>query len=249
MLTKIIKRHILEHAQEEYPRECFGVIVEGKYYACRNIAPFGEGEAQLHPDDYREFEGRIEAFVHSHPDGSSKASQADLVQMEYFNVPYIICGYPSSDFGVYVPTGYKAPLIGRKFFHGILDCFTLVRDFYERELGIVIPDFERRDRWWEDSSSQSLYMDNFEQAGFIQIPVEDLRYGDSLIAKVGDTEHPNHAMVYLGSQGNLKSEQNTEVQGNSIILHHLYGRKSNREVFGDMWLAKTVVAVRHKDLL
>ena len=247
MLTRVLKRAIRTHADSEHPKECCGVIVEGKYYQCRNVASNSDGEAQIHPDDIREFDGKIEAYVHSHPNASSRASQADLVQMEFFGKPYIIVGQDPEDFSIYHPSGYQAPLIGRKFFHGVLDCYSLVKDFYERELGINIPDFDRQDKWWEDPSNESLYIQNFKKAGFIE--VDDMQYGDVIITTVGNTVHPNHALIYLASNGKLKSEDSTEVMASSLVLHHMYGRKSLREIYGDQWKAKTNIVVRHKELI
>lgn len=240
-------RDILDHAKEDYPNEIAGVISEGRYYQCRNIAADPLKESQMHPADYKEFEGKIEALVHSHPDASSKMSGADKVMMEFFKIPYVIVGYPNQDFGVYVPTGYKAPLIGRKFYHGVLDCYTLIRDFYDRELGIAIPDFERDDKWWEKPNAASLYEDNFASAGFM--PVNDLQYGDVLITTYGDSLYPNHALVYLASQGQLKSEETSEAIGASMMMHHMYGRKSSREVYGEDWRDRTKLILRHKDLI
>jgi cell wall-associated NlpC family hydrolase len=37
-------------------------------------------------------------------------------------------------------------LLGRKFEHGIMDCYTLFRDAYL--CGIDLPDFERTNGWW-----------------------------------------------------------------------------------------------------
>ncbi|KAG0739940.1 hypothetical protein G6F24_017181 [Rhizopus arrhizus] len=53
------------------------------------------------------------------------------------------------------PCGYVAPLEGRQFAHGILDCYSLVRDFYALELGITLSQYPgpparrrlRTDRW------------------------------------------------------------------------------------------------------
>lgn len=245
MLTKKIKADIIAHANDEYPRECCGVIADGVYYQCRNIAP-SNNEAQIHPRDLDEFEGKIEAFVHSHPDASCKASDADLVQMEFFGKPYVIIGLPNNDFGLYAPTGYKAPLIGRKFFHGVLDCYALVKDFYERELSITLDDFDRADRWWEDPEHESLYLEHYESQGFTV--VTEPRYGDIILTTVGDTQHVNHALVYLGDQGSLKSEDNPAL-GTRMFIHHLYGRKSNREVYGEYWEHRTHSIIRHRSML
>ena len=255
MLTKPIKRAILEHTIEEYPREACGVIAKGKYYQCRNIATT-DYEFQIHPADLLEFEGSIEAIVHSHPDASSKPSEPDLVMLEEGEVPWIICGYskvgetePLIDFGVYVPSGYKAPLLGRNFYHGVLDCYTLVKDFYAREEGIELPDFERKDKWWEDPEADSLYINNFEKAGFAEIKDTPFQRGDILIAQVGKSAHPNHALIYLGQDGSLKSEETPEAIGTAIVLHHMYGRKSNREIYGQNWSEQVVKVLRHKEKL
>jgi cell wall-associated NlpC family hydrolase len=48
-----------------------------------------------------------------------------------------------------------APLVGRQFAHGVLDCYSLVRDFHARELGIPLSEYERQDDWW--SHGQDLY--------------------------------------------------------------------------------------------
>lgn len=247
MLTKKLMREILSHAEDEYPNELCGVVSGGKYFRCRNAAKDPTKEVVMDKYDMLEFADKIEAFVHSHPDASSRMSQSDKVQMEFFGVPYIIVGYPAGDFGFYVPTGYKAPLLGRQFYHGILDCYTLVRDFYDREMGISIPDFERADKWWEDEHSTSLYMQNFAEAGFT--PVDNLQYGDVIICTVGDTKYPNHALIYLGENGKFRSEETTDTFGTNMFLHHMYGRKSTREVYGDQWKDKTKVVVRHKEKL
>lgn len=244
MLNATLRRDIIEHAAEEYPKECCGVIVDGKYYQCRNIASDPTEEFRIHPADHREFEGRIQAYVHSHPDGTSKMSQADRVYMEHCGKPYIILAYPIKEFGVYAPSGYKAPLVGRTFIHGVLDCYGLVKDFYERELGVTLPEFEREDKWW-DSGDISLYEENFEKAGFYK--VDDLQYGDMIVCQV-DAPVPNHALIYLGENVDLKSENAPPCIGVNMVLHHLYGRKSTREIYGVYWESKTKMILRHKEV-
>lgn len=240
MLNAKLRRAILAHAEEEYPKECCGVIVDGEYFECRNISPEPEKSFKIHPSDLIEFEGRIEAYVHSHPDATSKMSQADRVYMEYAGKPYVICSFPAREFGVYAPTGYKAPLVGRTFIHGVLDCYGLVKDFYERELQIILGDYERADKWW-NTEGISLYEENFEREGFYQ--VNDLQYGDLILCCV-ESKVPNHALIYLGEQADLKSEQAPPCIGTGLVLHHLYGRKSTREMYGEYWQSKTKMFIR-----
>ena len=158
----------------------------------------------------------------------------------------MICAFPDVEFQIHEPFGYKAPLVGRDFYHGWQDCYALIRDFYSRELGIHLMNFERDDRWWESKDHVSLYLDNYEKAGFYE--VSEPQYGDMLICKVGRTEHPNHAVVWLGNNGALKSEQTEACIGSALILHHLYERKSVREIFGQQWSERVVKIVRHRDV-
>ena len=184
--------------------------------------------------------------MHSHPNASARASELDLIQIELHQKPWVICAYPEVEFQVYAPNGYRAPLVGRNYHHGWQDCFALIRDYYQRELGIAIPDFERIDRWWEDPAHASLYLDNFSKAGFYE--VDSIQRGDVLICRVGRTEHPNHAVVYLANDAELQSEQTEPCIGSALILHHPYQRKSVREVYGAQWQERVVKIVRHRDV-
>ena len=245
-LTDEIKAAIQAHAAECFPAECCGLIVNDVYVPCRNIAKHAD-QFEIHHKDLARAEdaGEIQAFVHSHPNASARASELDLLQIELHQKPWVICAYPDIEFQVYEPCGYKAPLVGRNYIHGIQDCYSIVRDFYERELGINLIDFEREDAWWEHKESKSLYLDGFGEAGFIE--VNDLQYGDVMLCRVGRTEHVNHAIIWLGDQTALKSEQTEACVGSSIILHHPYGRKSTREVFGHQWQERVVKVVRYEN--
>lgn len=245
-LSETIKAAIQAHAAECFPAECCGLIVNNTYVPCRNIAKHAD-QFEIHPEDLvaAEDSGETQAFVHSHPNASARASELDLLQIELHEKPWVICAYPDIEFQVYEPCGYKAPLVGRNYIHGIQDCYSIVRDFYERELGINLIDFEREDAWWEHKESKSLYLDGFGEAGFIE--VNDLQYGDVMLCRVGRTEHVNHAIIWLGDQTALKSEQTEACVGSSIILHHPYGRKSTREVFGHQWQERVVKVVRYEN--
>ena len=59
-------------------------------------------------------------------------------------------------------------LTGRRFEHGVTDCYTLFRDAYHLA-GIEMPDFHREDDWWRHG--QNLYLDNLEATGLYQVPL------------------------------------------------------------------------------
>lgn len=238
-----------EHAVAEYPRECCGVVIVFKgrerYWPCRNTSPDPKGRARWHAEDLMAAEeaGEVVAMCHSHPDEAARPSEADLVQCEASGLPWVIVsvhqGVPV-EVHRFEPSGYVAPLVERQFHHGILDCYTLCRDWYQREAGLVLPDFPREDDWWNDGSS-SLYEQHFAEAGFevvtrcVKEHREPLRRGDGILMEIRSKNGvPNHAGVYLG-------------EGRGWFIHHLHGRLSSRDVYGGMWLDYTRAIVRHRD--
>jgi proteasome lid subunit RPN8/RPN11 len=239
------------HASVENPRESCGLLVKvgrGQVYVpAVNAAQKPEEDFRISAEAWADAEdiGEVLCVVHSHPGQSAKLSGADRVSMEATALPWLIVevreGKPVSHL-LHVPTGYQAPLVGRPFHHGVLDCYTLVRDYYQRELGITLPDYEREDGWWD--KGQNLYADNFEGAGFYPVDSTELRQGDLIVMQVR-AEKANHAGVYL-ADGILKTEPDHHpVPG--AILHHLHGRDSKRDPFGGFWRESARHYMRHKD--
>ena len=254
-LTKQLKADIISHALDCYPTECCGLIIGGQYYPCDNVAPNPTEHFEIDYLDMvemEEYHGEIQAIVHSHPDGGVLPSDLDKLQIELHGVPWVIVAVSKQDygdepaFGIYEPCGYRPPLLGRNYIHGVQDCYSLVRDYYSRELDIDLPDFERADAWWEDENHEPLYEKNFTKAGFIKVQDKnDLQKHDVILCRVGRTHHVNHALIWLGDKGALKSETTPDCVGNALILHHPYGRQSVREIYGKGWADRTVMVVRH----
>ncbi|WP_250451212.1 C40 family peptidase [Caballeronia sp. ATUFL_M2_KS44] len=239
------KKAIADHALAEYPRECCGLVVlhDGaeRYVPCRNVAGAPEEHFVMSPEDYALAEdmGPIVAVVHSHPGAPARPSMADKAIAEKSGVDkWVIISVGvqgdgsvgAEDWCEFGPSGYIAPLVGREWAHGTLDCYAIVRDWYRLERGIELPDFERAEKWWEDGKS-SLYMDNFAAAGFVDVGQDaDLQPGDVLLMQIR-AKVPNHAGIYLG---------------NNQMLHHMYGRLSGRTVWGGMWAHALRAVLRYK---
>ena len=234
MLENDVKLAITNHAKAEMPKEACGLVIIFKgrqqYRPCRNIAN-GSDNFILDPIDYEKADqdGEIVAVIHSHPNMSAKPSQADLVACEASGLPWHIIGLPSEQWEYIEPSGYIAPLVGRAWSHGVLDCYAIIRDWYKQERKIDLPDFERSDDWWK--RGENLYLDNFAKAGFKPITQSELQTGDVILMTICSSV-PNHGALYLGDE---------------IILHHIHGRLSTREVFGGYYLKNTTHYLRHEN--
>lgn len=254
-----IKRAIEAHALADYPREACGLIVamgdKQRYVACRNAAE-DDQDFHLPAEDYAKAEdiGQVIAVVHSHVDRDAQPSESDLVSCEATGLPWHIVsvGQDAGDSAPTVrgwhsfePTGYQAPLVGRTFHHGSLDCYGVIRDFYQRELGIFLPDFERPDDWWAKPELGELYLDNLEVAGFVQVS-DGPKYGDMILMQYR-SDRTNHGGVYLGDAV-LKTQPDLSPIPNAM-LHHAMPRLSERVAYGGFWADITRMIVRHKEML
>ena len=245
MLNDKAKQAIIAHAKTDYPRESCGVIVNNEYIACTNIAAH-QAQFEICPRDLvkASTKGKITAYVHSHPDGSVQPSQPDKIQMNNHALPWIITN--GTDIVIHEPDNYQAPLLGREYHHGLMDCYTLVQDYYQRELGITLADYERSDAWWESTKNEPLYLNNFKNEGFVE--VDTLQRHDIILCRLGRTEHVNHALIFVAN-GQFESEHTAPTIGNSLVLHHPYNRQSLREIYGEQWQRRASVIIRHTSLM
>lgn len=236
---------IREHAEREYPRECCGLVIveqgRERYVACRNVASTPSEHVALPAEDFAAAEdrGEVLAVVHSHPDAPATPSDADRASCEASGLPWHILSWPMGDLRTIEPSGWQAPLVGRQFSHGVLDCWTLIRDWYARELNVTLPDFERADNWWGDGSSD-LYTEHLSacggevvwERGHAAHPGTVLQRGDVVLMQIRSSNGvPNHGAVYLGD---------------GLILHHCHGKLSTRDVYGGYWQECTRRIVRHR---
>lgn len=224
---------VINHAYETTPHECCGVVIvfkgKYKYIPCRNLL---QGDVFcIDPEDYANAEdlGEIVAIAHSHPNGNTEPSSADIISCNRSQLPWIIVTLPQNSFSVIYPKEFNTPLIGRPFYHGVLDCYSLIRDYYREILKIELSDYLREPNWWD--KGQDLYLDNFKKEGFVE--VQDLRPHDIILMQNGSSK-VNHGAIYIGD---------------NLILHHSSNRLSSRDVYGGYWRKNTRCIIRHETLL
>lgn len=246
-LTPALADQIKDHARAEYPKESCGLIVDGAYQPCVNAAedPLQDFVIASNIIEKATLSGKLQAVVHSHPNGPHFPSDHDMRSQEASDVAWIIAPldedrqFPLVIWGANTPI---PPVIGREFVHGVTDCYSLIRDAFRlgrEELAKQdvdwpfapqdVPDFPRSDAWWSESDdhpAQDLYVDNFAKAGFYEIPRENAREGDVFLCKIR-SDKLNHGGVIVGG---------------GMIMHHLPSRLSRREPAGiwqraaDLWL-------------
>ncbi len=222
MFAPEIVEKAIAHAKAAWPQESVGVIAGGDYHPLQNIHPAPQEGFLTAPEDYVRVEmeiGPIEAVVHSHPHKGESCprlypSAADMQGQLDSAVPWgiISCdagrAWPVQWFGDQCPI---PPYEGRTYIHGIQDCYSLIRDYYRLDLGVILKEFPRDWQWWE-SGNEDLYSLGFAKTGFKVIPLSQARPGDVFLAKLGRAalrnNITNHGGIYLG---------------NEEILHHKCG--------------------------
>lgn len=151
-------------------------------------------------------------------DGNWVPAPETLALMKQRHAPVVEFKWPGGEMRVFYPRDYEThePLTGRIYEVFKADCYSLVRDYMNREMGCNMPvgDIEFAKslarQFGRTFMSTALETHGFE-------PVADMQPGDMLICS---SEGPEHIGVYL--DGNL-------------FLHHVPGRLSCIEPFSGVW--------------
>lgn len=217
-----LNQHIINHAKQQYPNECCGLIVDGAYIACKNIADDPAETFRISHDDWQP----ADVVVHSHPQGQRYLSGADRAAQHKMRCDWWLV-VASADSWELIEYRYAPLLRGRTFNYGTHDCYGLIEDAYML-CGIKLMKYERKGEAQE--IEDNAFIVNFPKSGFYQVELSDMRSGDVILTSI--CGNANHASIYLGDEQ---------------VLHHPYGGLSRREGFCEVW-HKTMHSVwRHKD--
>lgn len=192
------EKQIRQEAIAAYPNEAVWLITPGECRQVRNIHDSPEKSFSVAPADTAAAMGRgLLAVVHSHPKGFAAPSESDMRGQVSSAVPWGILttdGVGASEVVWWGRGAPKAPLIGRGFRHGVTDCYALVKDYYESELGILLPEFPRSWEWWKNGDD--LLLAGFAKAGFSRIGAGEAAPGNMWFAQV-KSPVPNHCGLLL----------------------------------------------------
>lgn len=234
MISVEAKREIVRLSDEALPNEACGLIVDGKVVPCPNTHETPTSNFRIAAEDYIRADamGAIEAVFHSHGPGyPAKFSPADIRMCKQQNVPWVLYHTEKHSFAWADPSG-DAPYLEREWVYGITDCYALVRDFYRREFGIVLDDFDRGEELEWESRDWQMFGRNYAKQGFHHIDKPGQK-GDVLLMQI-DAPFPNHVGVMSGD--------------GMLFYHHLMDRLSQASIWGGLWEHSCCHILRHKDL-
>lgn len=223
---------MIQQAVAAAPAEICGLVVSHgskcRLIQAKNLSDDPTNSFELDPLAWlKVVEGdEVIGIYHSHPKGTAHPSMADLTSCEASGVPWHIVTL-EGNYTCTQPSGFLAPYLGRPYVYGIHDCYAVVRDWYGREWGLELPDFERVDNWWDHG--QNLFVDRFEECGFRVVSEQTLCVGDTFLIQICSPV-PSHVAVYVGD---------------GMILHHVRNRLSGKDPFGGMWERHRTHHLRH----
>lgn len=256
-IGKLIETAIKKFAIEEFPKEACGVITKkGKKLVavkCENVSDDPEERFVISSNEYK---GLIDttgvyAIWHTHVDDKYPLtpSPTDIAACNATGVDWVVIDVKSSldedtaervlEFGEFfhiAPKDGDDDYLERPYIYGVKDCFTLVRDYYQREFDIDVsfraegyPEITD----WHDKGINML-VDAYKQADFVKLFNEEPRIGDLFLIQMS-SEVSNHIAIYIGSDR---------------ILHHCMGRLSTEDVYGGgFWQKHTTHLLRHKNFM
>lgn len=247
MISKDTERQIIQHAEEEFPRESCGIVVKGRYVKMKNDHEDPLNTFKINVEDYaKHLDEGIDMIVHSHTDGSEYPSKIDMESQLATNVPY--CIVPVKDYVSVLETVIKAgnifffgegapvpDLLGRPFRHGVTDCYALVKDWYKINMNLSLPEFPRQWGWW--SSGEDMYSEGFRVAGFRDLePGEKPSPGDGFLAAIRSKGILNHAGVLLEKGKIIHHMSRSKGYDPTSLSCHGSGSRWANSIFLQKWV-------------
>jgi len=210
-----------KHAEECLPDESCGLLAlikgEEKYWPCKNLSVENFDYFIIDPDDWAECEdtGEIIGLVHSHPTGSIYPSETDKASCEFIGLKWHIYSPLIKDWYSFEPSGWQPDsLYGRQWSWGIMDCWSLICDYYKEKLNIEIKKWSRP-KTIKDFAKNPEFEYALPKLNFKEVDPQDIQINDVLLME-GIYNKLNHVALYIGDQ---------------TILHHVIGKLSCREIF------------------
>lgn len=231
IINNNIKKEIEDFALANKPDEVCGFVLSnnGEYsvFKCQNISYSKKNHCILNPFDYIRASklGKIVAHFHSQED--KNASLLDNINAFNHQIHSIIYSWKFKKFSLIEPT--LEPYLNKDYESGVSDCYSLVRDYFKKELNIQLNDYNRNEEWWNENPN--LIVDNFKKELGIEVNIQDIKKNDLIVFNIFGVSR--HFAIYLGGD---------------FILHHPRNEKSVINELNDKLKKRVSLVIRHKDL-
>lgn len=231
------------YALSKFPHEACAYIVGDEIVGVENMSPEPLDTFKVSPYDrlFLESQGRIRGFLHTHrtKDGDENRHWPSSHDMRSWLADDIrwgisVCDGENVSRPVWMDEDHVAPLNGRVFIHGIHDCYAAVRDWFKVNRGVVLKNYPRHMEWW--LQGEDLYMQQFKDAGFIEISEKEAGPGDCMMMSIHARGVVSHAAV---------------ITSNHTMYHHTYSRTGeglSGEVEIGRWSKHAIKFVRYAGL-
>ena len=119
--------------------------------------------------------------------------------------------------------------VGRHFELGKNDCYSLISDFYKNEYNIILKNYFRDDKTFNEEPD--IINKHYKEEGFDKINIKDIKIGDAIV--FGMTRTSVHIGIYIGR---------------NMFLHHERDKYSTVTKLNSGWENRIVFCARHKDM-
>lgn len=229
MIKDEITAAIWRHADDCFPEECCGVVLEsGQVVRLCNVSDNPRHAFRIAPEEIARHIAQTYCVYHSHPNRPATPSKADIASCDEIRLPFLIVSIPSHETFRLLPSGWSAPLEGRLFVYGVADCYSLVTDFYRQELQIKLPELLRPEFGWWNNGKPGPIEESFSTLGFRE--VEGGERGDVVLMCASATGTVDHLGVLLG---------------NGHLLHHTLLGLSRQSPYDGYWKTITKKVIRY----
>lgn len=186
------------HALADHPHEACGIVVGDSYLALPNNAENKSETFALPEDTFARYE--VRGVVHSHcaPRHQRAPSASDMRGQIDTAVPWGIVLTDGKDAAPVLWWGDQVldqPIMGRRFVHGVTDCYGLVRAWFWQHRQAKLADVVRDDNWWLGDGD--LFRQRFVAVGFAPVDPADADVGDVMLIRLPAHAHPHHCGVIV----------------------------------------------------
>lgn len=177
---------------------------------------------------------KVLGLYHSHPKSSEKPSSQDISMSEEMGLPYLIYSLISEDFYLYYPESYSPwPLTGRPYITGFFECTCILKDYFDKNLGINITKWNKN--YWLPKKYQKAnsLLDEILNKNLKKVKNKKIKKHDVIVFQFKENKK-FHVGVYCG---------------NDNFIHQVSGSLSREQLLDSRWQSKIKEVYRHPSLV